>query len=86
MANTKKKGKAIVTQDGEVRITNLRKRLIEKNMGQRELAEITGCTEASICKYCYATRTPTIGKAIRIAKALDTTVEELFSDVADMDD
>ena len=32
------------------------------------------------------TRRPTIGPAIRIAKALNTTVEELFSDVADMDD
>ena len=86
MANTKKRGRKVITPDNDVKLTNLRRRLIEKQMGQRELAEITGCTEASICKYCYATRRPTIGPAIRIAKALNTTVEELFSDVADMDD
>ncbi len=49
-------------------------------MSQHDLAERIGITETSISRYVNGSRAPKAPVAIRIAKALGTTVEFLFSE------
>lgn len=48
------------------------------NMTQRELAKKVGTTETSISRYIDNTRKPNVYIAIKIARALGTTVEKVF--------
>lgn len=45
---------------------------------QKQVAEEAGMTEQAYQRYEYDTRRPGVDAAIRIAKALGSTVEELF--------
>lgn len=56
---------------------NIRERRLEKNMSQEDLAGIVGVTRMAICNYEEGKRIPALYDALRIAKALGTTVEKL---------
>lgn len=56
---------------------NLRDMLIDANMTQRELADETGLTEATISRYIQKQRIPTLRAIINIAYALGCDVDEL---------
>lgn len=56
---------------------NIRERRLEKNMSQEYLAGIVGVTRMAICNYEEGKRIPGLYDALRIAKTLGTTVEEL---------
>ena len=63
------------------RMKNRIKEALEFNrMSQHDLAERIGVTETSISRYVNGSRAPKAPVAIRIAKALGTTVEYLFSE------
>lgn len=48
------------------------------NKTQAQVAREAQITEQAYQRYEYGTREPCVSTAIRIAKILDTTVEELF--------
>ena len=50
----------------------------EQKLNQKQLAEKTSITEASISKYLSGERTPRIDVAVKLAKALNTSVNFLF--------
>ena len=62
---------------------NLDEMLIEANMTQRELAEDTGLTEATISRYINGRRMPTVRALVNIAYSLNCSFDELmdFGDV-----
>lgn len=51
--------------------------LKEANMTQRELADATGLSEASISRYVHKQTAPSIFAVINIAYALNCTVDDL---------
>lgn len=51
-----------------------------KNLKQTEIAQKVGISVMSYFRYETGEREPKARIAIKIAKALDTTVEDLFSD------
>lgn len=55
----------------------MRKRLNKKGWTQRDLAWFAGLTEATISRYLSGERTPRLCNAMRVAAALDITLEEL---------
>lgn len=59
---------------------NIQILLREKDMTQEELAIDANLSQSSISAYISGTKTPSIQALLRIAKALDTTLAELFSD------
>lgn len=50
----------------------------QAGLSQKELAEKAGISGLACQRYEYGDRVPNARTAIRIAKALDTTVEELW--------
>lgn len=50
----------------------------QTRLSQQELAEIAGVSDTCYQNYEYGDREPKVRTAIRIAKALNTTVEELW--------
>jgi transcriptional regulator with XRE-family HTH domain len=56
---------------------NIKEKRLEKNMSQEHLAGIVGVTRMAICNYEEGKRLLALYDALRIAKALGTTVEEL---------
>lgn len=56
---------------------NLRSWLDDIHMSRKELAEATGITEASISRYINKQRVPTIFVLIKLANALDCTLDDL---------
>ncbi len=50
----------------------------ERKYTQKELAEKTGITEASMSKYLSGDRTPRIDVIVNLANALDITTDELL--------
>lgn len=56
----------------------IKEMLEAKGMTQRELAIKIGTTETTVCRYVNGNRAPKAPIAIAIAKALGTTVEELY--------
>ena len=52
----------------------------KKNMTQVKLSLIVGVSQQSITYYETNTRTPSLPVALRIAKALDTSVEGLINE------
>ncbi len=60
-------------------IVNLRKyRLMHEGMTQQKLAELTGVTRQTIISIEKGKYKPTVELALKLAKALNATVEELF--------
>ena len=59
---------------------NLKTILEQRGMSQRELARKLNITPASCCRYVNDEREPRGPLAIRIAKVLDTSLEELYGD------
>ena len=56
----------------------LTKLLLQKNITQKELAEKTGLTDVTICRYCAGTRVPNINKVNLIVKVLKVSPEVLM--------
>ena len=50
---------------------------LNKDYNQRELAEASGITEATISRYYNGLRSPTSENLIKIARVLDCTIDEL---------
>lgn len=56
----------------------------EKHLTQKELANLSGITEASMSKYLSGERTPRIDVIVNIANALGVTTDELIgNDIED---
>ena len=53
----------------------------KRNLTQKELANKSNITEASISKYLSGERTPRVDVIINLAKALEITTDELLLDV-----
>ena len=68
----------------EVTGFNLRltRKMQEQNISQADLCKITGLTTSMISYYCSGQRLPTMPAAIKIAKALNTTVDYLANDTS----
>jgi len=65
-------------------ITNRIKGLLSRlNMSQKELSLATGITESAISHYVKGDRVPRGVNLIKIAKALDTTVDYLLGNAED---
>ena len=62
----------------------LRAVLEEKEVTQKSLAKKAGVTASTMCKYVNGDREPGVRTAIRMARMLGVTVEELFG--GDVDD
>lgn len=56
----------------------LRKKMRNKNMTQRELADAVGTTEAAISGYIAGTRMPRVDIIAKLADVLDCTTDELI--------
>lgn len=55
-----------------------------KHLSQKELANLSGITEASMSKYLSGERTPRIDVVVNIANALGVTTDELIgNDIED---
>lgn len=71
----------IVVMEGEIdmtwkdKVVNL---MATKKINQKELARLSGITEASVSRYLANERKPRIDVIINFAKALDVTVEYLL--------
>lgn len=57
---------------------NLEEMLVEANMTQRELADDTGLTEATISRYIHGRRMPTVRALVNIAYSLNCSFDELM--------
>jgi len=57
---------------------NLRSTRVKSGKTQAQVAKEAHITGLSYQRYEYGKREPSVGTAIRIARALGTTVEELF--------
>ena len=55
----------------------LNEKLSEKKLSQADLCRLTGLASSMISHYCNGQRIPSVPTAIKIAEALDTTIEEL---------
>lgn len=55
----------------------LKNMLYERNITQLELAKRSGIDQSRISKYCLGKKIPTIYTAVRIAKALNCSLEDL---------
>lgn len=58
--------------------------LIESHTSQRDLAIMSGLSEATISCYIHKTKMPGVKAILNIAHALDMTVEELIDYGADI--
>ena len=59
-------------------ITRLNNELHNKHMTQRELAQRTNITEATISRYCNGKRIPSITQLTKIANALNVNADYLL--------
>lgn len=57
---------------------NLVDLLYDANMTQRELADTTGLSEATISKYIHKQQIPTMRAIVNISYALDCSIDELI--------
>lgn len=58
---------------------NIKERRIELGLSQGALAEKAGVTVMSICRYENGKRIPPLDIAVKIAKALGCTVDDLLA-------
>lgn len=56
----------------------IKEKRIEKGMKQLDVAKKVGVSTASISYYERGKKKPSMNNAFKIAKALDTTIDELF--------
>ena len=56
----------------------LNQTLQKQNITQRQLSELTGITEQSISRYANGSRTPKTPELIKIADALDVSIDYLL--------
>lgn len=61
-------------------MTKLKAARLAANLTQHELAEVTGMTSVSICRYENGKRKISVDKAKLLAKALDVSWTSLFDD------
>ena len=59
--------------------TRLMEKMAEKGMTQADLCRSTGLATSMISHYCTEQRTPSVPVAVKIARALGTTVDYLAS-------
>lgn len=52
--------------------------LEQRGMSQRELAELTFCTEVTMSRYVSGEREPKVSKAILIARILQADIYDVF--------
>lgn len=52
---------------------------IEHGLTQKELAEKIGCYPKDVCRWENGVRTPTAESLVKIAKALDCTLDDLVT-------
>lgn len=57
----------------------IKEMLIEKNISQKQLSEMTGITESAISHYIKGDRVPRGTNLVKIAKVLGTTTDDLLS-------
>jgi putative transcriptional regulator len=69
----------VTTPDGEVLRNAMRVERARRNLTQAGLAEMAGVTRRSINAIETGRMVPSVLLAIRIARALGVTVEDLFS-------
>ncbi len=62
-------------------MSKLKERREALGLTQRQVAEKIGIAERAYQRYEYDKRQPCVGTALKIALALNTTVEELYSNV-----
>ena len=55
----------------------LNEKLSEKRLSQADLCRLTGLASSMISHYCNGQRIPSVPTAVKIAEALDTTIEDL---------
>lgn len=68
------------------RITHKIKELLQiRGITQKELADMTGITESSISHYVKGDRVPRGANLFKIAKALNTTTDELLKGDEDLE-
>ncbi len=60
-------------------MSKLKERRDELRLTQRQVAEKIGIAESAYQRYEYNKMEPGVSMALKIAKALNTTVEELYS-------
>lgn len=65
--------------------TPLKRIINERGLKNKWIAEQVRVEESAISQIANGKRKPGIAKAIRIARLLDTTVEDLFGYIADED-
>ena len=58
-------------------VKRLNEKLSEKRLSQADLCRLTGLASSMISHYCNGQRVPSVRTAIKIAEALDTTIEDL---------
>ncbi len=63
-----------------IKLENLLNVRILKNMTQQDLAEASGVTQAQVSLYETGKATPTMDTSKKLAKALDTTIDNLMGD------
>ena len=51
-----------------------------RHMSQKELSDKTGLTEVSISRYVAGSRIPNVSIAMRIAAALNTSIESIWQE------
>lgn len=77
----------LITQGGVVMNNDIGSNIKElssmKGISQKQLAKLSDLTEATISRYVKGTRVPTVEVLSKIAKALDTTTEELLKSKKD---
>lgn len=56
----------------------IKEQMAEKKINQKELAEMTGLTEASVSKYVNGKREPRIDVILKLAKAFNVSTDYLL--------
>ncbi len=61
----------------------VRELMAEKGINQKELSQLSGITEASVCRYLKGDRTPRIDIVSNFARVLGVNVDYLLDDGAE---
>lgn len=61
----------------------LREFRAKKGLTQMQIADVLGCQQGLVSQYERGVYTPSLHNALRLARALGTTVEDLFGGEAD---
>lgn len=61
----------------------IKRKRLEANLTQKELAEILGVCKQTVCEWEKGRSVPRHKTLVKLTNALNTTAEELFAEVAD---